>query len=282
LIGVGTLVGLFSYLLANLGMGLQKHGAPALARWREVRTTPALQRLLGLWMAGSAMTVVGSLLLFVALGLGRASVIASFEGLGLVGLALYAHHFLGEPVGVPERRSIGAIVLGTALVGYFGTTAQALGPEAFDLQNFFCFAAVLGLGLLVLVGGCWASGRTSMGLAFGGSAGALAGLAMVIQKRVGAVLVGGAPQDALTDPWTLAFVAVAAGAFVLLQLAYLRGRAVDVVPTYASATILVPVVAGIVVYSEPAQPILGLGILLILGGVLMLPGTGLDAKESPP
>jgi len=266
----GVLVGLLSTVVANVGMGVQKQGSPALRRLRDLPRDATVRRQLALWALGSVMTVTGSLLLFVALGLGRASVIGTLEGVGLVALALYASRVLGEPLTRVDARAIGLIVVGTGIAGSAHGSATGGGgfaPEGLVLLG----GAVVGAGgLAVLVGR--ATGR--LGIALGGLAGGIAGLTMAVQKVVGTTLVGASPLDLLDSPWALAYLGMAGLGFLTTQVAHLHGRALEVVPCYASVGILVPVLSGPVVFGEPTGPAALIGLLLLLTGVFELSRQG--------
>ena len=54
------------------------------------------------------------------------------------------------------------------------------------------------------------------------------------------------------------------------SLSTLHGRALDVVPAYASLNILVPVAAAPMVFGEPAHPVSAAGLILLLAGVVVL------------
>ena len=127
----GVLVGLLSTVIANVGMGIQKQGSPALRQLRDAPRDATVRRHLALWALGSAMTVSGSILLFVALGLGRASVIGTLEGVGLVALAFYASKVLGEPLTRIDVRAIALIVVGTGVAGSAHATSAG-GGDAFS------------------------------------------------------------------------------------------------------------------------------------------------------
>lgn len=268
---MGVLVGLLSTVLANVGMGVQKRGSPSLRRLPDLLGDPAVRRTFAWWLLGSAMTVSGSLLLFVALGLGRASVIGTLEGVGLVALALYASRVLGEPLTRVDIRAIALVVVGTGLAGGAHATTSGAG-EGFSPTGL----AVLGGGVFVAALAAVVTGRATgrLGLALGGVAGAVAGTTMAVQKVVGGVLVGTSPLEVFTSPWSLAYLGMAALGFVVTQFAYLHGRALDVVPAYASLCILVPVASGPLAFGETFHPVAAVGLVLLLAGVVDLSRQG--------
>ena len=267
----GVLVGLLSTVIANVGMGVQKQGSPALRQLWDAPRDATVRRHLALWALGSAMTVSGSILLFVALGLGRASVIGTLEGVGLVALAIYASKVLGEPLTRIDVRAIALIIVGTGVAGSAHATSAG-GGDAFSATGLaWLGAAVATLGLAAVFLGR-ATGR--LGLTLGALAGGVAGLTMAVQKVVGTTLVGDTPLDLLTSPWSLAYLGMAAVGFITTQVAYLHGRALEVVPAYASVGILVPVLSGPIVFGEAFGPASAVGLVLLLAGVFELSRQG--------
>lgn len=242
---MGLLLGLVAFVASNLGMGLQKAG-----------TTRGSLRT---WLCGTVLTVSGSLLLFPALALGRASVIAPLEGVGLAALALFAWRVLGER---PPVAALAAIAAGTALVGVFGG-AERLPDEVLrpDRLGPVALAVVAAAALLALL--------PRRGVGLGLAAGAMAGLAMILQKALGEVLLAD-PAALLADPRTLGFLAAAGAGFLGLQWSYRHGRAVQVVPSYAAGTILVPTAAAPFLFGEAPHPLVGLGAGIILAGIVLL------------
>jgi len=225
------------------------------------------------------MTVTGSLLLFPAYGLARASLVAPLEGLGLAALALYASCVLRERLKPRHLLALGAILAGLALTGLAGTSPRAAG-EAFRPQGL---ALLTGL-LLVLAGGgaglvlvrrrrrAPALPARLWGLVLGGAAGSCAGVAMILQKVVGGQLLqAGAPATGLSGDLGL-FLGVAALGFVLQQAAWLHGTAVEVVASYSSLAILVPAGSAGLVFGEPSTWPLRVGLALVLLGVVLLAG----------
>lgn len=269
--GLGIALGLVSYLLANVGMGVQKQGAPALTRLPGALGPGPDRRLLLTWALGTAMTVSASLLLFVALALGPVSIIATFEGVGLAALALYAVGVLGETLSRRDGVALGLIVVGTGLAGWAGAGGEPAGAPVGDVGWVLgSVAALTGVALC----GAWVAWPRRRGLSAAVGAGVLAGLAMVVQKIVGSALAGGAPVDAVVGPAAV-FLLLAGGAFVLTQLAYLKGRALDVVPAYASATMVVPVACAPAAFGEPV------GLVTAVALAVLVVGVGVLARGSP-
>ncbi len=265
-LGVG--LGLVAYLLSNLGMGVQKAGACSVV---------ARGRGFGTWSKGTAMTLSASFLFFPAFGLARASVLAPLEGVGLAALALYASRVLHERLTARHFLALGAIILGMALTGAAGALPRQPG-EAFRPEALAPVAAPL-VGASVAVAALLALARwlrcaplLSRGIAgclLGGAAGVCAGVAMILQKLVGGQLLSRL-AGLFSEPFLLLFFLVAGIGFVLLQVAWLNGTAVEVVASYSSMTILVPSATASILFGEPATWGLRAGTLLVIAGVVLI------------
>jgi uncharacterized membrane protein len=263
-------LGLAAYLLSNLGMGVQKAGACGFV---------ARRRGPGIWFAGTAMTVVGAILLFPAYGLARASVVAPLEGLGLAALALFASRVLREPWTRTHRVALGLIVLGTVLTGRVGAlpkqASEAFRPLAFAWGAGLLLGTALLLVLLLALPGIRGFFRErspgAVGVLLGGAAGTCAGVAMVLQKVVGGTFLA-APTQVLQEPYLFLFFLVAGIGFVTQQVAWLHGTAVEVVGTYSSMALLVPAGTAWALFGEPFTVGLALGLGLVVLGVVLLAG----------
>jgi drug/metabolite transporter (DMT)-like permease len=57
---------------------------------------------------------------------------------------------------------------------------------------------------------------------------------------------------------------------VVMQFAYRRGKAIQLIPAFAANTIAVPVVGGVLAFGERLHPLQWIGVILIFSGVLLL------------
>jgi drug/metabolite transporter (DMT)-like permease len=57
---------------------------------------------------------------------------------------------------------------------------------------------------------------------------------------------------------------------VVMQFAYRRGKAIQLIPAFAANTIAIPVVGGLLAFSERLHPFQWIGIILIFAGVFLL------------
>lgn len=268
-----VLLALLGTSLFNVGMGMQKPGAPLLLRLGSALRQSQGRRLLGLWVVGVACTVVAVVLSYKALDYGPASVVGAVNGFGLVALTLFSALALKEKVGRAEITGMLAIVAGVGLIGYFGARAHE-GPPRVDLRALLQgSAAVLGVPGLVL--GLSGLGLLRPGgLALGALAGAFSGIGLVVMDVATTGLYN----------WWLCFsiwLAVSIASFVFTQVAYRFGRAIEVVPTFLSASILAPVVLGPWALGEVLTPMMGLGVVTILAGVVVL-GASSDRQPDAP
>lgn len=269
--GLSVVLGLASFVVLNVGMGVQKQGVEAFSDLRRNR------RLLLIWLAGTAMTTVAVALQFKALELGRASLIASFGGVGLASLVIYSACVLREPIGREELVGITLIGLGTAVAGWFGGNERA---AAMSLQALTSYGLLVGLATAAATLWVWQSRQELVGLVLAVASGVLGGLAVMVQKVVSTRSADGASglvEQATRmagDPLLWFFVLLTTAAFVVMQLSFRRDRAVVTVAAYTCASILVPVLGAPWVFSEDLTAPLVSGLAMLLGGVwVMVQGT---------
>ena len=121
------------------------------------------------------------------------------------------------------------------------------------------------------------------GIVFAVNAGYLGGASALLQKIFMTPLMQEPTESQelisllLRDPYFYVFIVTSMASFVMVQVAYQFGKAVQVVPTFSSAIILTPVVGAAVVFKERITQLQILGIFLILLGILFL--TALAKKQ---
>ena len=57
---------------------------------------------------------------------------------------------------------------------------------------------------------------------------------------------------------------------VVMQFAYRKGKAIQLIPAFAANTIAIPVLGGVLTFSERLHPFQWIGVLLIVAGVFQL------------
>lgn len=224
------------------------------------------------WVGGTVLAGAGALLQVYALTLAPLTIVQPVLALGLVLLLALSALVLHEPVGRRELIGVAAVVCGVAVVALVADPGVGGSGDP------------LGVALLALVLG------TATALPF-----ALRTRVQDARFRVVAAAAGDAwaaiglklVADALGSGAWLPAVAWAASAALagLLALtaemsALQRIAATRVAPIVVSAQVLVPVIAGPLVFDEPwadtvpERLVLGLAILAVAGGAALLGTSG--------
>lgn len=281
---LGLLLGLLSYMLVNLGMGVQKQGADVLSHLKVALKTARNRKLLAVWSLGTAMTTLAVLVQFKALELAPASVVASFGGFGLATLVVYSAFVLREPIGGHEKAAIALIVLGTGIAGYFGSGTEGRSVVRLVPLAIYCLSVCA-----VMAAGTWwalSRRREAAGLCLALASGVLGGLAVMLQKAVAARSAAGAEGLAdqasrmAVDPLLWLFVVGTTAAFVVMQLSFQYDRAVVIVPAYTVSSMLAPIMGAPAAFDEAMSPALLVGLALLIAGVLLLARSGGTTLEA--
>jgi drug/metabolite transporter (DMT)-like permease len=74
----------------------------------------------------------------------------------------------------------------------------------------------------------------------------------------------------LSNPWALTWIVISLLSMVVMQFAYRRGKAIQLIPAFAGNTITIPIVGGLIAFGERLHPLQWIGVVLILSGVLLL------------
>jgi drug/metabolite transporter (DMT)-like permease len=220
------------------------------------------------WVAGTLLSGTGALLQVLALTLAPLTVVQPTLALGLVLLLVLSATFLHEPIGRRELAGVGAIVCGVAVVA--GVAAPGLG-HAGDALGVALLAIVLGTmtALPFALRARLRDARLRVLAAAAGDAWAAIGL-----KLVADALDRGAV--AVAALWALSAAGAGFLALTAEMSALQRIAATRVAPVVVSAQVLVPVIAGPLVFDEPwadtipERVVLGLAIAAVAGGSALL------------
>ncbi len=257
--------------IENIGLGLQKlaidkipaaNGRLKKSGWTFV------------WILGFALTIVVALLIFKTMSLGNASTVGAFSGFGLIVLALFSRFVLKEKILPRELIGILIIMSGTSLIGYFSHGHQNTSVD-YDSEKLLifilCQACLIGAGFAVTV-----KAPRLAGVILGIIAGSIAGLSVTTQKILSHTFLGLFRDPLHADyaaialtPVTWIMVLYGIGGVVLLQFAYKKGKAVQVVPSRATGAILTPLIAGVALLNESVPPLSLLGTLVIIAGIIV-------------
>ncbi|MFA6449478.1 MAG: hypothetical protein WCX65_08425 [bacterium] len=254
----------------NVGMGLQKlaiNNIPAAGN-RSRKSTYALVWTLGLALQGSVV-VLGA----KALTIGNASTLGGFAGFGLIALAAFSHLALKERILKRELFGMATIIAGTAALGFFSNGHQS-GIADFEQARMTAFLIACGAVAAAAVFLMLRDMRAYGGAVLGTLGGAIGGLGMIFMKvvvnryakKIGAE---GLIIDFLSDPYTWMTIVGGVGSVVLVQFGYKYGKAIQVVPGFASMVVIMPALAGFIVLREATTLICVASLAVITAGVLI-------------
>jgi drug/metabolite transporter (DMT)-like permease len=221
-----------------------------------------------LWVAATALSVLGAVGQVAALTLAPVTVVQPTLALGLILLLVFAHRVLGEPIGPRELIGVGAVLGGVVVIG-------ATAPEAsHDVSSDAALAVVLGVLAIVALSPLVLRGRVDdprLRVVAAAAGDVWAALGM---KLVGDAIAGGAWLAALAwaVPSALAgLLALTAEMSALQQL-----KATRVAPVIVAAQVLFPVIVAVALLGESwagtplGGALLAVGVLLVTAGAVVL------------
>jgi drug/metabolite transporter (DMT)-like permease len=274
---------LASVVALDVGFLLQQRavaGAPGL---RLRHPLEAARALVGarLWVAGFTVGLAGWGLYLLALARAPLSLVQAVSA-GGIGLLVLLAAVLGRVR--PGRRDTAGALLAT---GGLLLLAATLGPSDLAQPHALHGGALAVLGAVAALGALVAVRRG--GAAAGGlAAGALYGLGDMASKALFVSLPSHPGALAVaSSPWLYAALAAHGGGFVLLQRAFQQGGPVASVAPMTAAMNLLPIAAGITVFSDPLPPtpsLVGARILaftVVAGAATLLAPSRLHDSPAP-
>ena len=273
-------------LLFAIGNSLQKDGisrrigplSTAAMVDRPLRLVARLARC-PIWMLGTAVTLVAVGVETQALGSGDLTVVKPLSRVQSVFVVVIGVVALGESLAGREWLGIAVLVLGALLLASQPADAVPYAPETATSGAVAIGIAVLVVLLLLLADRSANRLRGELGLAVG--AGCLFALGDAMVKMGTEIVRGDAGSFDLWRPGTasalfgtlefqLGFLA-SAGAFLVQQIAFSRGRVSIVAPIIGTAGTLLLVALGHGLLREPLGMTRAAGIAVVLaGGILLL------------
>tara|TARA_B100000614_G_C14539101_1_gene489596 strand:- start:415 stop:1248 length:834 start_codon:yes stop_codon:yes gene_type:complete len=222
-----------------------------------------------IWLLATSGTVVSFFLVLVAIGIGSVSLVGAMTGVGMAALTVFSRFVLHEHVGRREIFAVTAIGVGAGIAG-----AIPLGTEA-GARTAVLYWMV---GAVIVAYGVAAVGvgrRHHRGLILGGLAGSMAAFSQLFQKLgtlslsvhdgLGPLLVSVA-----TNRPILVSIVITVSSMFVAQVAYTRGQAIRIIPSYTAHASAVPVVGGVLIFNEHLQPLHWVGIALLFAGTMVL------------
>jgi drug/metabolite transporter (DMT)-like permease len=270
----GVLLGILAALMLNLGKGVQKLKVQVLLQGRHMFARKNWVDL-SIWILGLLITAAAAVPYSIGLMLSRSpSTVSAMTGVGLIGLSIFAVLVIGEKLRTRDWAGILLVVLGTSVLAFLGAGEEAQAKQFLDRS----LVVVVSVLVLLAAVACITAFRTRRlhGMTFGLTAGLSIGLAIFIADA-GLVRGGDSLSGQFLTPYPYIAIFFAVSATVVTQIGFLRGRAVEVVPSVNAAIILTPMILEGVIYHQLPQLASLVLVVVIVTGVLFL-STGAAAR----
>ncbi|MHA1556445.1 MAG: DMT family transporter [Candidatus Heimdallarchaeota archaeon] len=257
-------LGVLSYSMLNVGMGLQKKGADSLPKIDKQKVWQNLKNFFTnkTWLFGFILVQSQWILLTMALDFAPISMITPLMSFGMVTLVIFSYFYLKEAISFVEIGGIIAIIIGIVILGLTNPDEEVIFTLDETIERFsstwsivflvIIFVISIGLILLSIL-----RKYKNADILFGISAGITDALGAIFLK---ALMTGADFRDTtiVTESvlnWFWWFIMIIMIIFngtatIYLQVAYQRGKAVIVAPIFAVLAMIVPVFAGIIIFSD--------------------------------
>jgi drug/metabolite transporter (DMT)-like permease len=243
--------------MINIGQAIQKIGMD----------TPAekLKKKWGIWAGGTCFTMAGPFVILYATSLGGATIVGAMSGTGLAVLALFSHFVMKEKIKINELAGVAIILAASVIIGVFSTGGNT--ASIINLQTLYVFIGIITL-LYVIFTIISLLANKLEGLVLGGFAGATGGIVVLFQKVTTSNPTGA--SSLFTNPFFYTWIIVSLVSFLIMQFSYKKDKAIRIVPSFSANFILIPVLGGIICYSEVLSVLQWIGVALIFCGVLAI------------
>jgi uncharacterized membrane protein len=276
---------ILSALAFAIGHALQKHGVSQRLATRAGERTGKVGRhwLIGLprqplWLAGMASILLASALDLQAVSLGDLTLVKPLLGMQAAFAVAIGVGLLGERMRRVEAVGVGLLVAGAALVAATAAPGETRVPDHW--QSGGIFGASLVVVAAVVAVHVRAPARLRGEAAFGLAAGLLFGVSDFMMKIATSIVVTASGSFSVVSPTSLlallhtpevVWIALAnLGAFLLMQLAYSKGRVAVISPLASLSGTAFAVVLGFIVLGEPLSILRAAGIAVVLAGTSQL------------
>ncbi|HUY00759.1 MAG TPA: DMT family transporter [Candidatus Deferrimicrobium sp.] len=255
---IGILLAIIAYAALYLGKGLQKYAIVGFTK--EGATRGEKGKHSGIWIAGLVLTGAFLFIHLFALKFAAISIIAPFEGLGLVILCLFSHFILKESIDRIKSVGISLILIGLILTAIFIPSPEEA-PPFFDWVLFLILFCVI-MSIFTIAGLFSKFNKyKAAGVIFGSFAGAFMCF-QTLAKRVTWL-----PGYSYFLFITFAF---AAATLLMTNFGFLKAKAVVIVPCFTAMSIMLPTILAIFLFNEPVVLLQWIGIIIIVVGVIFL------------
>jgi drug/metabolite transporter (DMT)-like permease len=219
---------------------------------------------IGLWIAGIAGSNIGLAILYWAITLGSASIAGAMNGTGLASLILFSRLILGERIDRWEAAGIVLIMLGVAIFPL--APMPLISPPVIQITHLW-----IGAGITTAVmGGLLAATlilKKPSGIALGFLAGTFTGFSTLFQRAGAAEFAGGGGQGVFYTAVWLGFFLLS---FLSLQFAYRGNPILKILPYFTGFKSLIPLIGGLLFFSEQLSALQWCGVGLILAGIVVI------------
>ena len=291
LTALAIIFAIISYSMLNIGFALQKKAAANLPKIEEQSTWQNLKNFLTnkTWLLGFFLLNAQWIFFLYALEWGSLSLVIPMVGVGLIVLVIFSYFYLKEPITKPEIIAILGIIPGVIILGATSSESEST-YSLIEMSNFLkeptaiifivIFTAIM-IGMVLFS----INKKISLaGVLYGIASGLASGLGVIFTKAV----TGGFDSsdfwitivDALKNwVWWIFFALLLIfniASTIFLQFGYQKSKAVIVSPLFSMASLIVPIIGGLVIFSEWSSYSIGIiiaksfALVLITGGILLL------------
>ena len=264
LVLLAIFLGILSYSMLNIGMGLQKKGAASLPKIDEQTFRQNIKNFVTSkpWLIGFLLIQIQWVFLAFALDLASVSIITPLMSIGMVALIIFSYFYLKEPISKVELIGISIIIVGIAALGATSPLEDIEYNLDFVLEHmssipsiiFLSVTFILTIFFIIL---CIVRKFKNADILFSVAAGITDALGAIFLRAY----MGGADfrdrditREAATHwGWWVIFVLMILlnlTATIYLQVSYQRGKAIIVAPIFAVLAMIVPVFGGILIFNE--------------------------------
>jgi len=266
---LGILFAVLASVSLNVGKGIQKWKVRIFGH-KKAMFRREHRKDLAFWLVGLCMTTAATPLYSFALKYTeKSSMVSTLNGVGMIGLVLFAWLVLRERIGRQEISGALLVLAGVTVMGAFNHPPEA--GQQYSLVPFLLCLLVTASVFGPLAVFAWKTNRY-FGFTFGAIPGILIGCAMILGDMA-LVEAGNDMLGQLRNPYPYAALVLGTAALAVTQLAFWRSRAMVVVPTINSLVILTPVVFERFVFNTVLRPPQYLAVAAIVVGVVLLTAT---------
>lgn len=269
----------------SVGGAMQKHGmatsfpklsgSAIIKEWRKILATIFKNWV---WVTGTILVFVGWIFHFQALGMGDISIVQPLLNIQIIMIVLIGVLVLKEKVKAFEFVGL-AILFGGAMILSFSShekAAKTMTEWVLWVVVIACFAVV---GLISLfLNRKKGSALFEIGLAVIGAL--LVSLNSIFMNATTIVVQRGRGSfnlstlsdwiRVLSTPYFLGVIVIGISCTVIIQWAYTHGRVSIIAPVLNTVQMIIPIIAGPLIFAEVISPVRIGGIVVITIGTLVL------------